>query len=142
MILQYTQYRADGIFGQVFDEDGNLFCLIGTHAYEISDGIYCPKTPAGTYTCLRGQHRLASMDHDFTTFEVMNVPEFEGNPVSGILMAHPGNWPQIDSAGCFLPGDTLTQSDHGLMLMNSKATFAKFMAAYGAMESFQLTIKT
>jgi hypothetical protein len=77
------------------------------------EGLSC--ITAGVYECVRGQHRLASMDHDFETFEITGVPG------RSKILFHKGNVPE-DSHGCVLVGEAfnpvlgkpgITESGHG-----------------------------
>lgn len=131
LILTRNDYTKDGIFGTITDIDGNFVCATLEHAYPDDDNNhYVPKVPAGTYICTEhAPNRLP-----YTTFELMNVPKFQGNPVTGILI-HIGNFNQ-DSDGCILVGS----ERNGNMIMDSKVTFAKFIALQGTEESFTLTI--
>ena len=141
--------REDGIFGTLQDMKGaDLFCTL-EHAFSDGQGGFIPKLAAGTYQCktgtgpgtgeFQGMHRL----HDgvwFGAYEVQNVPEFEGKPVTGILF-HIGNYNQ-DSDGCCLLGKQLGwKVDHkGWMIMASGVAFKEFMVMQKG-EPFTLVVE-
>lgn len=129
MVIRRTDFRSDGIFGLLFDDDGDQIAVTLEHSY---DGR--PKIPAGTYHCHRGQHRLHGMEHDFETFEVMDVPGHLG------LLFHWGNY-NTDSDGCILLGRVMTASPIGWMITNSRETFTRFILDRDGIEVFDLTIE-
>jgi hypothetical protein len=124
------EFRPDGIFGQLLAEDGSQLAVTLTHSYENKS-----KTPDGTYTCRRGNHRLHSMTHDFETFEIENV-----FGATGILF-HWGNFNR-DSEGCFLLGKEIDQTPvKGIqMITESSHTFASFMEKMTGIDEFELEI--
>jgi hypothetical protein len=129
MILTRTSYEESGIYGTLQDDQGNQIAVTLEHSYQDGDN-FVPKVASGTYTCsLHAPNRLP-----YTTYELQDVPDFQGNPVTGILL-HIGNYNQ-DSDGCILLG----QSRQGNMIINSKVTFDAFMASLNGIESFTLTI--
>lgn len=131
-ILKRTDYLAEGIFGELTDSNGNTLAVTLEHSYDSGDGpsCYIPKLSRGIYTCVRhAPNRLP-----YYTFEVQNVPNFQRKPVTGILI-HIGNY-NSDSDGCVLLGD----ERNGDMIMNSKATFQKFMDLQVGVEEFTLTV--
>lgn len=83
-------------------------------------------------------HRLHGMTEDFETFEVLGVPDFQGNPVTGLLF-HWGNWNK-DSEGCILTGEAETSSAQGMMVTASRDKFAAFMQLHEGEDTFQLTV--
>ncbi len=133
--LKNTKPREDGIFGTLTDDKGTVLAVTLTHAYLQPDGTFKGKTPAGTYTCKRGNHRLHSMTHDFETFEIMNVP----NHVN--ILFHWGNFNR-DSDGCFLLGEHVVTSpvDKKQMITDSKKAFNAFMAGLVGVDEFELTV--
>ena len=124
-----SRFCPEGIFGEMKDSDGSHICYTLEHSY---DNV--PKVAPGTYQCKRGPHRLHGMTEDFITFEVMGVPDFQGNPVRGILY-HWGNYDR-DSNGCFLLGNSETPT----MVGNSKEAFSGFMKLMDGLDSFEVTI--
>jgi hypothetical protein len=132
--LVRTAFREDGIFGELRDDSDNVIAVTGEHAYVQSDGSFAPKTPAGTYTCQRGQHQLHSMTSPFITFQIMDVPNCTN------ILIHMGNWPQIDSDGCTLVGEKLVPSAKGQMVTNSLATFHKFLELQEGLDQFELVV--
>lgn len=132
--LNRTQYRADGIFGELrSDTNHKVLSFILEHAYLQDDGSYQPKVPPGVYTCKRGDHKLHNMVNAFTTFEVLNVPNHSG------ILFHIGNY-CADSDGCLLMGEAIVPSSKGQMITQSKANFADFMKLQDGLDSFQLTV--
>src|SRR6266481_1747921 len=111
MKLIRTDKNYNGVFGILQDSDGNNLAVTLEHSY---DGI--PKIPNGTFTCVRGSHRLHGMTNDFITFEITGVPDHIN------ILFHWGNYNK-DSEGCVLlgkarVGDTITMS---------RLTFESFM---------------
>lgn len=131
-----TDFLESGIFGALETEDESLFLLTLEHAYPIpesgasTDRSWAPKIPKGTYTCIRGMHRLAGATEDFETFEITGVDGHTG------LLFHPGNF-NHDSSGCVLLG-LARNGDEGIM--NSRDAFKMFMEKQKECDSFALTI--
>lgn len=130
LTLTRTRYTNDGIFGKLTQSGGNLIWVADTLEHAYLTGGWEPKVPPGVYKCVRGQHRLAHMSQDFTTFEVTNVPEHSG------ILFHSGNT-EWDSEGCILLG----LDDGRTMVGNSRATFNNFMKLQEGCDSFTLTVK-
>jgi len=130
MNLRRTRATLDGIFGELRKEDGSFVAYTLEHSFDEK-----PKIAKGIYTCIRGPHRLHNMTEDFITFEIENVPNFQGKSVSGCLF-HWGNYNK-DSDGCVLLGSTQMPT----MIGNSRATWADFMKMLDGVNSFQLTIE-
>lgn len=128
LTLTRTDFDADGIFGTLTSDDGSFSCMTLEHAYQQDDGSWAPKTPTGTYTCVRGQHQLHS--GPIETFEITNVPGHTG------VLIHPGN-AENDSEGCCLVGEARV----GNMITNSRVTFAKFLELEEGLNEFQLTVE-
>src|SRR4051812_34647731 len=91
--LVRKEFRQDGIFSELYDEQDNLIAHTLEHAYLLGgkgpgeEGYtYIPKIPNGTFTCQRGPHRLHGMDHDFETFEITGVEGHDN------LLFHWGNY--------------------------------------------------
>jgi hypothetical protein len=144
-LLEYTNYRPDGIFGRyTFDGDDNPMFVTLSHSYQQQDGSYLPIVMPGIYTAVRGVHALAN-GIQFKTFEVIGI---SGH--SGLLFVHPGCF-QKDSHGCTLCGEKVIQYDSNRdgkitsvddeMITNSRAIFAKWMARMGDTQTFQLEVK-
>ncbi len=135
LTITRTEYRPDGIFSVVTDPLGSRIMTTLEHAYEAEDGSggYEPKIPPGTYTCVRGKHRLHGMKNDFETFEVTGVPGHSG------LLFHWGNWNR-DSDGCILTGDSVDVAGDTEMITKSRATFDHFMKLQTGQNMFQLTV--
>lgn len=128
LLLTRIESRHDGIFSELKDPKFKVIAHTLEHSY---DSV--PKLPDGTYTCIRGEHRLHNMTQTFTTFEVTGV---EGH--TGILF-HWGNW-NADSEGCILLGEGIAPSSKGQMITNSKVAFADFMKLQSGLNSFILTV--
>jgi hypothetical protein len=128
--LTRLAFIAEGIFGSLVSEDGSLEFATLEHAYKDENGNWKPKLYDGSFTCVRGPHRLEGMAHDFITFEITGI---EGH--SNVLL-HPGN-KNADSAGCVLVGEKRV----GNLIPNSRAAFSAFMAAQDGVDEFTLTVK-
>jgi hypothetical protein len=133
LTLTRNEFRPDGVFSTLTDESGVKIASTLEHAYDdISPGEWLPKIPDGTYTCVRGQHRLARMQTSFETFEVTNVPGHTN------ILFHIGNFDN-DSEGCILLGENVANTKPQ-MITNSKSTFVKFMELQDGVSSFTLTV--
>ena len=136
--LNTTDQRSDGIFGQIVDDQGNVIAYTLEHAYPDGSGGWVPKLARGqTYTCQRSQHRLEGMSAPFITFQVMDVPDFQGASVTNILI-HWGNYDR-DSEGCILVGANEVFDGTEEMVTNSKVTWEKLMSLQDGVDQFQLT---
>ena len=135
MNLTHTRQenREDGIFSILTDESGNVIAHTLEHPYDDGNGGWAPKIPAGTWTCVRGPHRLHGMTADFITFEITGIAGHTD------LLFHWGNWAK-DSEGCILIGEGIAQSSQGQMITNSKATFQALMDMQNGVDSFTLTV--
>lgn len=101
------------------------------HGYDIG-GFWLPKVRAGIYNCVRhAPNRLP-----YETFMLENVPDFQGAPVSGILI-HKANW-ERELEGCIAVG--LAAINNNEMITGSKLAFDKMMSLQAAVNSFKLTI--
>ena len=138
LTLTRNQYRSDGVFSTLTDENGNVVARTLDHAYDDGNGGWTAKIQPGTYTCQLGPHELEGMTAPFQTFEVLNVPDFQGAPVSGILF-HWGNYAK-DSHGCLLLGASEVFDGTEEMVTNSRATFAQFMTLQAGIDQFTLTV--
>lgn len=136
--LKRTDHNHDGIFGQLTDELGSFIAVTLEHAYDShnGDGSYVPKVASGSYKCVRhAPNRLP-----YETFELENVPDFQGKKVTGVLI-HVGNFNQ-DSDGCILIGAHRTAGPNGSeMIALSRSTFTKFMNIVKDIDQFTLTVK-
>lgn len=149
LTLNRKMFREDGIFGELTGNGGSFFLVTLEHAYPSNpnpDGSveinYQPKVKAGKYLCRRSMHRLHGMDHDFETFEVTGVPDFEGKPVSGILF-HWGNY-NNDSEGCMLLGQSVgARYPSGKMIVckSEHEGWKLLMATQAGIDSFYLTVE-
>lgn len=136
LTLKRNEALESGIFGVLLDDQGQQIAVTLEHAYDSGngDGSYSPKTPVGTYTCVKGQHQLAHMTSPFETFEVTNVPGHTN------ILIHKGNY-NDDSEGCILLGLAVQNTDTGKMITSSAPTFNKFMALQHNVDEFILTIE-
>jgi Family of unknown function (DUF5675) len=129
MKLVRNIFDRDGIFGTLFDAEGDQVAITLEHSF---NGL--PKLPAGSYRCARGKHSLHSNPTPFETFEVMDVPNHTG------ILFHVGNF-NDDSNGCILLGRVCIGSEKGRMITSSRATFERFMLDLDGAESFTLTVE-
>lgn len=132
--LERRLYRPDGIFGDLKDENGNIIAVTLEHAYSDGAGNFRPKVQQGVYQCDRhAPNRLP-----YETFELQNVPPFQGQDVSGILI-HIGNYNK-DSIGCVLVGRSVAFINGMKMITRSKEAFENLMNLEKDVQSFQITI--
>lgn len=133
--LTRTDFKSDGIFGELESEDGKLYLFTLEHAYSQNpDGIHgaqvwAPKIPQGAYICVRGKHQLEGMTEPFETFEITGVEGHTG------LLFHKGNLDK-DSSGCVLLGLIRSESE----VLNSQGGFSKFMNFLNGVETFELHV--
>lgn len=144
MNLVRKNATVDGIFGELLDHNGIHFCFTLEHPY-LEGGLFIPKLTAGVYECRDDSGPLENGMHSledgvpFKAFEVIAVPEFQGESVSGILL-HIGNYAK-DSKGCVLLGSGLGLTlERKQMLMASKQAFDRFMSVQKECDSFTLTV--
>lgn len=133
LMLIRTDYRSDGIFGELRLANMIIIAYTLTHSYINADGTYSPKIPPGTYTCVRGRHRLENQVNDFETFEITGVPNHTG------LLFHVGNW-ACDSTGCELLGHSVSHTMGVWMITASAETFAYFMKLQADVDTFTLRV--
>lgn len=132
-VLLRSEFRPDGIFGEfTFSGDDTPFMVTLEHAYLQADGSYLPKTPPGTYRCVRGIHHLHSGPVE--TFEVMGV---EGH--SGILCCHVGCFNR-DSEGCVLAGQEVVEGKEW-WINHSRDTYAAYMKRLEGVDEFYLLVR-
>lgn len=133
--LKRSSFTGAGIFGVLLDEESNLVAYTLEHAYSHDGGAlgpWVPKVAPGLYQCQRhAPHRLL-----YETFELQNVPDFQGKKVTGILM-HVGNFNK-DSDGCILVG--LDISPDGQAVEHSTAAFQKLMGLQNGVDTFTLSV--
>jgi len=127
--LVRKEFRADGIFSELYDEKGTLIAHTLEHSYDNK-----PKVFNGTFKCVRGPHRLHNMTEDFITFEITGVTGHEN------ILFHWGNFNK-DSEGCVLLGTAeATGADGAQMVTSSRPCFAKFMAGLEGVNEFSLVV--
>lgn len=133
--LKRTSYTAAGVFGVLLDENANLVAYTLEHAYSHDGGAagpWVPKVAPGVYQCQRhAPNRLP-----YETFELQNVPDFQGKRVMGILI-HILNFNR-ESDGCI--GVGLDISPDGQAIENSTAAFKKVMGLQNGIDTFALSI--
>lgn len=132
--LTRIHYLSSGIFSVL--EIGGVKFYCASHAYLNNLGVYCPKVPCGIYLCQR--HPPEKLPYE--TFEIMEVPEFQNEQVTGILF-HILNWPQTESEGCEGVGSSIDLDAPKPMITKSEESFKKFMDLLSGYASFQLTVK-
>jgi hypothetical protein len=134
LILQRTSYEPDGIFGTLSSATKEWLVFTIEHAYDDGTGLFVPKVDAGTYTCVRHPpNRLP-----YETFMLENVPDFQGEPVTGILI-HILN-DNEESEGCIGVGKKIGVIKGEKAVLNSKAAFWELMSLQKGCNSFRLQI--
>lgn len=123
--LIHNDFTPDGIFGELTCDKGNLTVQTLEHSYDMK-----PKLYDGTFTCVRGIHRL----HDNIPFEAFEIQGVKGH--TGVLF-HIGNY-NADSDGCVLVG----MDRSGNMITHSAIAFSKFMGLLDGQSSFTLIVKS
>lgn len=132
LLLLRTSKRATGIFGELFDAEGEQRKLFQTleHAFGIPDGgSYQPAVQPGTYRCVRGIHSLSN-GIPFETFMLEDVPGHDG------ILFHVGNYNK-DSSGCILLGKAKIPDGVG----KSVDAFKEFMQMTHGLDDFLLEVK-
>lgn len=123
------EFREDGIFSELLDENGKIIAHTLEHSYDSK-----PKLYDGGFVCVRGTHRL----HNMVPFETFEITGVQGH--TGILF-HIGNWNK-DSDGCVLVGSGIAQSSQGQMITGSIQAFSEFMELLKDQDSFDLIVQT
>lgn len=139
LILQRKDFRYDGIFSEILDENYHFLFVALEHAYLCTDGTYKPKIPNGTYTCVRGMHnlesRIAKGEPPFETFEITGVDGHSG------LLFHPLNYNE-ESDGCVGPGLSLgKRTNGGQMICNSQKAFDALINLQVYNQTFDLLVE-
>lgn len=133
--LKRIQYEADGIFGRLMDDAGNVVAVTLEHAFFQADGSVLPKLYNGTFTCVLGDHTLEHHPAPFKAYEIIGVVGHSK------ILIHFGNFNR-DSDGCVLVGSAMIQGSAGQnMITNSQNTFAEFMKLTAGIESFALIVE-
>lgn len=133
--LVHNRFEKYGIFGELLDQKGSLIAYTLERSYVTDHGDCYQKLNIGTYKCEKGSHRLVSMDKDFITFEIKNVPDHDG------IIFHVGNYNE-DSEGCVLLGSSIGNMVNGdKMLTGSIDAFNKFMSIMKYEDEFQLIVE-
>jgi hypothetical protein len=135
--LVTTSSHLYGIFGEYYPlSGGDRICVTLEHAYA-EGSIFVPKLARGKmYTCKRGVWTLES-GRVVKTFQVMDVPDFQGAKVTDLLAGHPGNW-NSSSKGCVCLG---TDVNLGMkMILESDAAFDKFTELQKDVDTFELLV--
>lgn len=134
LTLVRQQWRADGIFGTLFYDDGEFLSYTLEHSYS-DRSRFAAKIPEGVYTCKRGIHQLANGKKSFETFEITSIPGHSG------IIFHVGNF-NDDSTGCVLLGLDIGTIGEQQVMTNSRGAFAKLMAIQVGVDEFTLTVKS
>lgn len=129
LALTRKEFKKTGVYGELRDEHDALIAVTLEHVYQVN-GLWTPKVAPGTYNCVR--HAPNKLPYE--TFMLENVPDFQGKPVSGILL-HCGNYNK-DSEGCILVGLSVVSD----MIAHSRAAFATLMHLQQGLDHFKLTI--
>lgn len=133
MLLTRTQRGSDGIFGELKDPSFMRRIFTLEHAY-LKMESYVPIVPEGTYSCVRGMHRLENAIHPLETFEITQVPgHFD-------ILFHMGNFNK-DSQGCVLLGLEINQDITPRSITFSAFTFNLFMQTLKGINQFELTVE-
>lgn len=133
MRLQRTWISGLGQFSELVDDHDTRIWHAAEHAYQDEHGTWAPKTPPGTYTCVLGTHRLKD-GVPFLAYEVTGVAGRSG------LLFHAGNFPQSQSDGCILVGDSAGDINGMPAVLNSKMAFVSFMAFLNGAPTFELEV--
>ena len=132
LYLKNQYLQSNGIFGTLENDDKTLFFAQAQHAYPVNSDVasvstvYKPKVPPGTYQALR----YMSPKHGYEVFCLQDVPGCQ------YIEIHPGSFPQVDSIGCILIGESRV----GDMISMSQAAFKRFMSIMTGIDSFTLTV--
>lgn len=127
--LRRIEFREDGIFSELYDPNGKILAHTLEHSYDLK-----PKLYDGTFTCVRGMHKL----HNNVPFQTFMIAGVTGH--TGILF-HVGNW-NADSDGCVLLGAGIAQSSKGQMVTGSITTFTEFMTLLQGLDQFELIVES
>jgi hypothetical protein len=133
LTLTNSNFLDTGIFGTLKDENNNFVAVTLQHAYTQGNDVYAPKLYPGVFTCVRGDHQLASMKFPFETFEITGVKGHTN------ILFHVGNYNK-DSEGCVLLGSQFDHDSKPTMIIRSEATFKKFMDLQTNVNNFILTV--
>lgn len=119
-----------GVFGEMYDSKDSLLFVTLEHSY-LCGASWLPKVAPGTYTCKRRR----SPRFGYDVFEVVDVPNFKGQPVEFIEI-HILNF-NNQSEGCIGVGMKLGDK----CILESGPAFNKFMGLLDGVDSFPLTIE-
>jgi hypothetical protein len=133
MTLRRNEYLSDGIFGLLQSEDGQFQCHTIERSYLVN-GNWMPKLAPGIYTC----RRRDSPHFGYSVFQVMNVPDFQGVPVTYIEIHISNVEANVD--GCIGVGETRGTLNGQDAVLQSGQAFHNFMAAQSGIDTFPLTV--
>jgi hypothetical protein len=119
--LKRTEIKETGVFGELFDGQGNLIAFTIEHKFP--DG---PIIPEGTFKAIRRM----SPHFGFELFCLQNIPGHD------FVEIHPGNT-QADSRGCILLGAERV----GDAITHSRDTFKKFMDMQVGLNEISITVE-
>lgn len=134
LVLQRTEFRADGIFSELRDAGGEHIAVTLEHSYHDGLGAFVPKLIDGRYSCVRGIHTLEGLGA-FETFEITKVPGHTR------ILFHVGNF-NSDSSGCVLLGLGISQLNSQQMITSSRIAFEKFLEFQEGIDQFMLIVKS
>lgn len=135
LTLTRKEFLTNGVLSELISEDGCFVALVIERTYANKGKKSRPKLKHGEYTCVKGMHRLASMEKDFETFEVSGVTGHTG------ILFHVGNYPE-DSDGCLLVGRGIGYRKNGeKMICDSRKKFAEFMEMLKDHSEFTLKVE-
>jgi hypothetical protein len=121
VVLKRVETNKDGIFGELYDNLGNLLAFTLEHNYDGKAVI-----PSGSFSCLR----RVSPHFGYELFCLENVPGHD------FVEIHPGNI-QSDSHGCILIGE----ARQGNAIVNSRNAFRKFMELQKNVDTITLVVE-
>jgi len=140
VILKKISCDEHGYFGDLQTTSGSHLVFVGSHAYQGDEGSWDMKVQPGSYDCVRKPCRIMdgpnhTLGEFFESFEVEGVAGH-----TGILLGHKGNWPQIDSDGCFIFGLSIGVLNEQPAVMHSASAMLQFMGSQSGAPRFTLTV--
>lgn len=129
IILTRRDFREDGIFGELFDNNHKFLYVTLEHSYDFQ-----PKLKKGDYLCKRTTHQLND-GIPFETFQVLGIKDCED------IFFHTGNF-NGNSNGSILIGSQIgnTIKPGGWMITGSMQAFKQFMELQNGVDEFILTV--
>lgn len=132
--LTRLHFHKVGIFGNLSWPGSLPYCSL-EHSYLAADGAsWTAKVAPGEYAAVRhAPNRLP-----YETFMLQDVPDFQGQPVTGILI-HKADFPG-ELEGCIAPGMSMTV-DYPGRIYESKKAFDAFMSWLDGESAMRLIIR-